>query len=569
MRAPDSQGEEVQTQEAVGTSHEHLALDVRSLLRPRRALRRRAVLLPAFARHVTTAATGDAVLVGVQALEHGRFGLRALCPEDAAELYEPRWRQQKQGARLLASKRVVSEWGVLFGGTQPGVDEHDWRLPHAHMVAGWPQLPPQFGAEGQGKARGGGCWDGNIRLPEWPNHGRDDAALRRRHRPDSLSEKLLHLMSDAAIRTLRLAFFGESGSGKTSLVSSYFGYQQRHAFEQSHGYRLSAVDTREGSLLLKNYYGMQDGVFPMPTVSRSSTFHFDLKVSRLSRPALRLEWIDYPGGWWGHAPADAEEQQRQSACIKSLLNAQVGFLIVDGELYQREGTSYLRRLLLSFAREVQRWQKGLIPLDGSAHLTVIEEWVIALAKADRFPSDYTAERFGMDVIKNAVDELIELATALYGQPRRFGTRFMLLSAAQAEPHNPQRVLRIDKTIGLELIAPAALLLPLNDVASERANHNPRLDLPLWQRLLITLGELAKGKDLKEAVGQRYKTLVDLIQVIGNLAQFDVEQRSVELKKEREKAVQEGDALMATALVMKQQLSDESAQRVFFVSQDDG
>lgn len=375
-------------------------------------------------------------------------------------------------------------------------------------------------------------------------------------------------MADEPIRTLRLAFFGESGSGKTSLVSSYFGYQQRHAFEQSHGYRLSAVDTREGSLLLKNYYGMQDGAFPTPTVSRSSIFHFDLKVSRLSRPALRLEWIDYPGGWWGHGPADAEEQQRQRACIGSLLNAQVGFLVVDGALYKREGMTYLRKLLTSFAREVGRWQRGIIPNDGRSHLTVIEEWVIALAKADVFQPDYTAERFGMDVIKNAVDELIELATALYGQPRRFGTRYMLLSAAQGEPHDPQRVHSIDKTIGLELIAPAALLLPLSGVAKERSAHNPRLVLPWWQQVLLALEELARGRDLKQAVGERYKPLVDLLHVIGSVARFDAEQRSEELRVEKERAVEEGDALRATALIMKQQLAAEAARRCFFMSQDD-
>lgn len=374
-------------------------------------------------------------------------------------------------------------------------------------------------------------------------------------------------MSDAPIQTLRLAFFGESGSGKTSLVSSYFGYQQRHAFEQQHGYRLSAVDTREGSLLLKNYYGMQDGAFPTPTVARSSTFHFDLKVSRLSRPALRLEWIDYPGGWWGHGPADEEERQRQRSCIKSLLTAQVGFLVVDGEQYQRDGIGYLKRLLKGFAGEVERWQK-VMSSEGAPHQTVIDEWVIALAKADRFPADYTAERFGMDVVRHAVEELNDLAAALYGQPRRFGTRYMLLSAAQAEPNNPLRVQRIDKTIGLELIAPAALLLPLNKLARQRKEHNPRLDLPWWQRFLIAAAALANEGALKKSVGQRYSPLIDLIQLIGGLANIDVQQKASALKQEKEQAVQEGDALRATAIVMKQQLASESAQRIFFVSQDD-
>lgn len=374
-------------------------------------------------------------------------------------------------------------------------------------------------------------------------------------------------MSDAPIQTLRLAFFGQSGSGKTSLVSSYFGYQQRHAFEQKHGYRLSAVDTREGNLLLRNYYGMQDGAFPVPTVARSSHFHFDLRVSKLSRPALRLEWIDYPGGWWGHEPADEEERQRQRACIKSLLTAQVGFLIVDGAQFQKDGLSYLRELLRDFTGEVKRWQR-VISAESGLHQTVIEEWVIALTKADQFPLDYTAEKFCREVITGAVEELNELGKALHGEPRSFGTRYMLLSAAQAEQGNRQRVQTVDKTIGLELIAPAALLLPLSRLAKQRQEYNPRSDLPWWQRIFITAAEVVSGGDLQKRVGPRYSPLVALIQLIGTLTNIDAQKKADALLQKKAQAVQEGDALKATAIVMKEQLTSKSAQQAFFVSQDD-
>jgi hypothetical protein len=330
----------------------------------------------------------------------------------------------------------------------------------------------------------------------------------------------------------------------------------------------SAVDTREGNVLLKNYYGMQDGAFPAPTVSRAHTFQFDFRVSALSRPALRLEWIDYPGGWWGHAPQDVEEQQRQLACMQDLLDAQVGFLLIDGSQYRQEGSAYLRGLLSRFAHEVGRWQRSLVPVQGTGapHLTVIEEWVIALAKADLFPANYTAEDFGRAVIKEAVEELNELATALYGQPQQFGTRFMLVSAAQGDEVSPQRVRSVERTIGLELIAPAALILHLDQMGTERGSFNPRADLPWWQRLLLTLEDLTREGSLDHLVGRRYKPLLGLLQALGSVVRFDVEQRAEELRAQRDHAVREGDALKATALVMQQQLASPAARRAYFVSQ---
>src|SRR5437868_848901 len=91
---------------------------------------------------------------------------------------------------------------------------------------------------------------------------------------------------------MRVGIFGASASGKTTLLASFFGSQQRYDTEKRLGYRLTAANVNEGNLLLRNYYQMQEGSFPQSTaLSRARTYEFDLKVSGQVRPAVRIEWI--------------------------------------------------------------------------------------------------------------------------------------------------------------------------------------------------------------------------------------------------------------------------------------
>ena len=82
---------------------------------------------------------------------------------------------------------------------------------------------------------------------------------------------------------VRIALFGMKGAGKTTLLASYFGNQQRNAFEERHGYRLEAADAAQGSVLLSRYYRLEGGDFPIGT-DGFDTLRFGLKVHDLPTP---------------------------------------------------------------------------------------------------------------------------------------------------------------------------------------------------------------------------------------------------------------------------------------------
>ena len=55
-----------------------------------------------------------------------------------------------------------------------------------------------------------------------------------------------------------IAVFGESGSGKTVLVSSFYGATQEPQFLKSSLFDVVADDTGQGHRLHRNYLGMRD-----------------------------------------------------------------------------------------------------------------------------------------------------------------------------------------------------------------------------------------------------------------------------------------------------------------------
>src|ERR1051325_2964271 len=102
-------------------------------------------------------------------------------------------------------------------------------------------------------------------------------------------------MAKIEVPEIRLALFGQSMSGKTTFLASYFGNQQRNSFEEAHGYRLEAEDVSDGNKLLARYYRMEEGEFPLGT-EQFSEFRFGLKTNGLPTPGLGIVWYDYPGG---------------------------------------------------------------------------------------------------------------------------------------------------------------------------------------------------------------------------------------------------------------------------------
>ena len=56
----------------------------------------------------------------------------------------------------------------------------------------------------------------------------------------------------------QVAVFGESGSGKTVMLSSFYGATQERSFWDTSLVDVTALDTGQGHRLLANYVGMRD-----------------------------------------------------------------------------------------------------------------------------------------------------------------------------------------------------------------------------------------------------------------------------------------------------------------------
>jgi hypothetical protein len=352
---------------------------------------------------------------------------------------------------------------------------------------------------------------------------------------------------------IRLALFGQNGAGKSTLLASYFGNQQRNAFEEKHGYRLEAEDAAAGNELLQRYYGMEQGQFP-PGTDRFYEHRFALmvKMQPRSERAFGVIWYDYPGGWWERTPRDEAEQRARLAALEKLVSSHVGILLIDGAKYQREGISYVRGLLDHFKNEVTK----LAPPTPGAELP--RQWIIAVSKADLLAPGTTAERVGQDVRANASDQLKGLAAALGADG--FGRRFLLLSAAQGDG---ARVMDAHRYIGLSLVVPLGLAAIL-EVFANKADTGARYRK--LGRLLEKLRGLLRFVDtLDDILPRRYQALTILLrlleadQALGRGATFYAEKQ--------QEAVRRGQALKAAAFAMAGELASHAAKGVYYEAVD--
>ncbi|MEA5153527.1 TRAFAC clade GTPase domain-containing protein [Raineyella sp.] len=157
-----------------------------------------------------------------------------------------------------------------------------------------------------------------------------------------------------------IAVFGESGSGKTVLLSSFYGAAQEPQFLKKSLFHVVADDIGQGTKLHKNYLGMKDSARVPPANHFSATsYAFSLKLKEGNpRPShakpfdgLRLIWHDYPGEWFEQDVSGPEEAQRRVETFRSLLISDVALLLVDGQrLLDNAGQeeAYLKSLFTSF-----------------------------------------------------------------------------------------------------------------------------------------------------------------------------------------------------------------------------
>jgi hypothetical protein len=388
------------------------------------------------------------------------------------------------------------------------------------------------------------------------------------------------------IREQHIAVFGESGSGKTVLASSFFGPSQEKS-SSNDLWDLVADDTGLGNRLYKNYVGMRDhATAPAPTRFAGTTYYFSVKLKgggyskAKKRPfdTMRLGWHDYPGEWFEESPSSEEEANRRVDAFRSLLRSDVAILLVDGQKlldYKDEEERYLKSLLTNFRQGLLQLKEDLLAGEGRLH-EFPRIWIIALSKADLFP-DWDVHSFRDLVIWNAAEHIEHLRATLQElvvtpAALSLGEDFMLLSSAKFElsPAGQQPVeIDVTRRVGVDLILPVASLLPLE----RRVQWQEKMKIPM--KVLETMADGAdtlataliggKGFGVEKAVAKLPK--------VGPLASKAaipalieaVKMAESQLRQINEQAREKHDYLTATLTQFKLDLDQGETDRLLIRS----
>lgn len=277
------------------------------------------------------------------------------------------------------------------------------------------------------------------------------------------------------VKEQHIAVFGEAGSGKTVLVSSFFGPAQEPSFANGM-WDLVANNAGQKTRLLQNYLGMRDDAqVPAGTHFAATTYSFSVKLKGATGAAsqLRLSWHDYPGEWFSEDPSSEEEAERRVKTFRDLLCSDVAFVLVDGQMlldHKGEEERYLKSLFMGFRQALLQLKDDLL-VDGDKLVEFPRIWVLALSKADLLP-DLDVQTFHDLVIRKAgqhVEMLRETLSELVVTPdaMSLGDDFMLLSSAKFElsPEGDAPVkIDVRQQVGLDLMLPVAFMLPLQRLA---------------------------------------------------------------------------------------------------------
>lgn len=291
-----------------------------------------------------------------------------------------------------------------------------------------------------------------------------------------------------------IAVFGESGSGKSVLVSSFYGATQEPTSIENNLYTVSAASGQHNRLF-QDYLGMRDYArLPDTTRFEATSYSFSIKLKKppqlkktrsKSVETLRLVWHDYPGQWFEQDVSGDQEAQRRVDTFRNLLESDVALLLVDAQrLIDNQGqeSKYLKSLFANVRNGLAALKDQLLP-DGKPLDQFPRIWVLALSKSDLLP-EMDVRRFRDLVVANAgadLDQIRATITEMVEAPDATSVfdDFVILSSAKFEPER----IEVTQSVGLDLILPLAAVLPLERLSWWQSVGN--MPIALMKRLAQT------------------------------------------------------------------------------------
>lgn len=376
----------------------------------------------------------------------------------------------------------------------------------------------------------------------------------------------------------QIAVFGESGSGKTVLLSSFYGAMQEPDFLKESPFNFVADDTGQGVRLHKNFLGMKNSdKLPMSSHFNATSYSFTVKMKdfpygapKRAHPfdAVRLVWTDYPGDWF-EKDVSGQEAERRVDTFRSLLGADVALLLIDGQRVldnQGEEERYLKSVLGNFRNGLLSLRDDILE-NGERLVSFPRIWILALSKSDLLP--------GMDVyqfrdlmIEKTADEIEQLKEVIAGfvaasEALSVGEDFMLLSSAEFEPGK----IEVTKRVGVELVLPLAAMLPFERHVKWIREHS----LPgKVAEHLLDKAPLVASVILNKNVMKKFKFLAPFGEIgkFANLAAVIYPAAMVagdQLRKFNEKARSQCDSLGAVLTGFKMDIENGERENVFIKS----
>jgi len=329
------------------------------------------------------------------------------------------------------------------------------------------------------------------------------------------------------VRDQHIAIFGGSGSGKSVLVSAFYGAAQEQAFLKESFFHVSADDTGQGNRLRQNYLGMKNSArTPEATRFEATPYAFTIKLKDMGnsksekvRPfdALRLVWHDYPGEWFEEEPGSDEIARRRLDTFRSLLRSDVALILVDGQkLIDHAGQEekYLKSLLWGLRDGLLRLKDALLD-EGKPLVQFPRIWLLALTKADLHP-DLDVHGFHDLLIEKAAGDIASLHEVLQGlvqlpEALSIGEDFMLLSSAKFESGK----IEVNERKGLDLLLPVACLLPLERLAQ----WTERFEIP--RKLLDQLADNADALTNVLLGAKTFQKVLRKVPKVGRLVSIGI------------------------------------------------